>query len=52
MARDLRFVKTEEEKRKAVLSAPPSPTPALTRQNDHLHHGYRAPRNPGLILSR
>ena len=31
-ARDLRFeFKLEEEKQKAVLSAPPSPTPALTR---------------------
>jgi hypothetical protein len=31
-ARDLRYeFKLEEEKRKAVLSAPPSPTPALTR---------------------
>jgi hypothetical protein len=32
VARDLRFeFKLEEEKRKAVLSAPPSPTPAITR---------------------
>ena len=46
VARDLRFeFKTEEEKRKAVLSAPPSPTPALTRGTTTFTTGIERPRS-------
>ena len=45
-ARDLRFeFKTEEEKRKAALSAPPSPTPALTRGTTTFTTGIERPRS-------
>jgi hypothetical protein len=46
VARDLRFeFKTEEEKRKAVLSAPPSPTPALTRGTTTFTTGIERPQS-------